>query len=220
MHEVGTRLVSLSGLPQNRRPAVKSEAGPNECFIPGEASPGLMQRPHFDSPAEQPLKSGKKGLGVGHKVALITAGLAAGAGAIGLATAHPGATNPQVQLSQRDANRALDNFAFLEQVVTPQGGSLKSDPQSLTARVFHHQQEVDAPGALQALSQGYTVYVYPTAESEEGIPIRSSQQLRQITNQAREEVAKNNLRQGLENLREGLKDLGDNLREGLEDIFR
>lgn len=219
MKEIGTRLVSLSGLPQNKRPAPKSEGGPSESFKAGEAGATWLQKPNFDRQAEEPTRSSRQGMSVGHKVALITAGLAAGAGALGVATAHPGPTNPQVQLSTRDASKALNNFQYLQDVVQQQGGTLKSDPSSLLGRVFHHQSEVDASGAVNAMSHGYTVYLYPTAESE-GIPIRSTQDLKQITNLAREQVAEQNLKQGLENLKQGLKDLGENLKGEIQDIFR
>jgi hypothetical protein len=158
-------------------------------------------------------------MSVGHKVALITAGLAAGAGALGVATAHPGPTNPQIQLSARDASKAKKSFEFLQEVVEQQGGTLKSDPSSLLGRVFHQQSEVDPAAAVTAMSQGYTVYLYPTAESE-GIPIRSTQDLKQITNLARQQVVENHLKQGLENLKQGLEDLGESLKGEIQDIFR
>jgi len=220
MKEISHRLTSLSALPPKKSPPGTSEASPRETFQQGTAEAEWLQKPQFDRAAEEPRRSNRRTLSVGHKVALITAGLAAGAGAVGLATAHPGATNPSVQLSQKDAQKALNNFQYLDELVRSQGGSLKSDPQTLLGRVFHHQTEVDASQAVAALSQGYTVHLYPTAESQEGVPIRSVQDLKQITSVARQQVAEQHFKQGLENLKDGLRDLGRSIENEIGDIFR
>lgn len=220
MKEISHRLTSLSGLPPKKTLSGPVESAPRESYQPASAEAEWLQKPSFDRAAEEPRRSNRRTLGVGQKVALITAGLAAGAGAVGLATAHPGATNPSVQLSQKDAQKALNNFQYLDQLVRSQGGSLKSDPQTLLGRVFHHQTEVDASQALSALSQGYTVHLYPSGESQEGIPIRSVQDLKQITSVARQQVAEQHFKQGLENLKDGLRDLGRTIEQEIGDIFR
>lgn len=222
MKEIGTRLTGLSTL--GPRPQIKNTpagSSPAESFQSGEASPGLMKKPHFPaaSAAEENLAS-KRGLNTGKTVGLVVATLAAGAGVVGLANAHPGPTHAQIQLSERDAQKAEKNFSFLNEVVTKQGGSLKADPNTLTGRVFHQQRGVDAGGATQALADGYTVYLYPTAQSEQGIPINSLDELKQITAQARSEVAQSHLKQGLENLKSGLNQVGKSIQDGLDDLFK
>jgi len=200
--------------PVNRAPKPVATSGPKESFQSGEANPAWMQKPKFQpDPAEK--DTSKRGLSTGKTVALVVTTLVAGAGAVGLATAHPGPTHSQIQLSQRDANKAEKNFGFLAETVAQQGGSLKSDPSSLLGRVFHQQSPVDAAGATQALAQGYTVYVYPTAESQ-GIPINSLEDLKQITNQARAEVSEAHLKEGINSLKQGLKQMG----ESISDVFR
>ena len=220
MKEISTRLVTLSGLPQSQRtPPNLGEKPPGESFQPGQAGPAWLQKPNFDQRAEQPTRSNKRTLSVGSKVALISAGLVAGAGALGVATAHPGPTNPQIQMSSRDADKALNNFEVLQKTVSSQGGTLKSDPSSLLGRVFHQQSKVDANEAVTALSQGYTVYLYPTADAPEGIPIRSTQDLKELTSLARKQSAQQSLKQGLENFKEGFKNLGEQISGELGDIF-
>ncbi|MBN9417152.1 MAG: hypothetical protein J0I12_17035 [Candidatus Eremiobacteraeota bacterium] len=209
MNEIGKqRMTGLSGLaPRTPIRQATGERGPSESFQSGEAAPGLMKKTHFQpSPAERP-EATKRGVNTGKTVALVATTLLAGAGALGLANAHPGPTHAQIQMSQRDAHKAEKNFAYLDEVVTQQGGSLKADPNTLTGRVFHQQRPVDATSATQALADGYTVYVYPNAQSEEGIPINSLDQLKQITSQARAEMVQSQIQQGLDSIKEGLNQL-------------
>lgn len=209
MNEIGNkRMTGLSGLaPRTPNKQVAGERGPSESFQSGEVAPGLMKRTHFQpSPAERP-EATKRGLNTGKTVALVATTLLAGAGALGLANAHPGPTHGQIQMSQRDAHKAEKNFAFLDEVVTQQGGSLKADPDTLTGRVFHQQRPVDATSATQALADGYTVYVYPHAQSEEGIPINSLEELKQVTSQARAEVVQSHIQQGIDSIKDGLNQL-------------
>ncbi len=221
MNEIGKRMTGLSGLaPRSHSKNQPAQLGPSESFQSGEAAPGLMKKPHFQpSPAERP-EANRRGLNTGKTVALVVTTLVAGAGALGLANAHPGPTHAQIQMSQRDAHKAEKNFAYLNEVVTQQGGSLKSDPNTLTGRVFHQQRPVDAAGATQAMADGYTVYLYPTAQSEEGIAINSLEELKQITGQVRSEVAEAHLKQGLENLKDGLNQVGRSIQDGLDDLFK
>lgn len=222
MKEIGTRMTGLSTLgPRLQTKNVPTGDHPAESFRPQEASPGLMKKPHFpaDSVAEDNLAS-KRGMNTGRTVGLVVATLAAGAGVVGLANAHPGQTHAQIQLSERDAQKAEKNFSFLSEVVTKQGGSLKADPNTLTGRVFHQQRGVDARGATQALAEGYTVYLYPTGQSEQGIPIQSLDELKQVTAQARSEVVQSHLKQGLDNLKDGINQVGKSIQDGLDDLFK
>ncbi|MBX3170167.1 MAG: hypothetical protein KF760_22370 [Candidatus Eremiobacteraeota bacterium] len=221
MNEIGRGMSGLSGLaPRKHSKNLVAERAPSESFQSGEIAPGLMKKSHFQpSPAEQPEVS-KRGLNTGKTVALMVTTLAAGAGALGLANAHPGPTHAQIQMSQRDAHKAEKNFAYLSEVVTQQGGSLKSDPNSLTGRVFHQQRPVDAAEATRSMADGYTVYLYPNAQSEEGIPINSLEELKQLTGQVRSQVAQAHLKQGLEHLKDGLNQVGQSLQDGLEDLFK
>ncbi|MBS2037896.1 hypothetical protein JST97_23120, partial [bacterium] len=213
MKEIGTRMTGLSTL--SSRPQSKNLAGgtgPAESFSPAEAAPGLMKKPQFPSTsAAEKAEASKRGLSTGKTLGLVAATLAAGAGVVGLANAHPGPTHAQIQLSERDAQKADKNFSFLSEVVTKQGGSLKADPNTLTGRVFHQQRAVDARGATRALAEGYTVYVYPSSQSEQGIPIQSLDDLKQITAQARSEVAQSHLKQGLESLKDGINQVGKSI---------
>lgn len=221
MNEIGKGMAGLSGLaPRSHAKKLVVERGPSESFQSGEVAPGLMKRPYFQpSPAEKP-EATKRGLSTGKTLALVTTTLIAGAGALGLANAHPGPTHGQIQMSQRDAHKAEKNFAYLSEVVAQQGGSLKSDPNTLTGRIFHQQRPVDASGATQAMADGYTVYLYPSAQSEEGIPINSLEELKQITGQVRAEVAEAHIKQGLENLKDGLNQVGRSIQDGLDDLFK
>ena len=216
MKEISTRASALSTLgPVQRAPKPVAASGPKESFQSSEANPAWMKKPQFQ-PDNSEKDTVKRGMSTGKTLALVATTLIAGAGAVGLATAHPGPTHAQIQLSQRDANKAEKNFGFLHETVSQQGGSLKSDPSSLLGRVFHQQSPVDAVGATQALAQGYTVYVYPTADSQQGIPINSLEDLKQITNQARAEVSEAHIKEGLNNLKQGLKQVG----ESISDVFR
>lgn len=209
MNEIGKQ--RMSGLSSLGPRATK--AGPfappvaGESFQSGETAPGLMKKMNFQSPAAEKSEATKRGVSTGKTLALVTTTLIAGAGALGLANAHPGPTHAQIQMSQRDAHKAEKNFAFLDQVVTQQGGSLQADPNTLTGRVFHQQRPVDAISATQAMADGYTVYVYPHAQSEEGIPINSLEELKQITAQARAEVVQSQIQQGLDHIKEGFNQL-------------
>lgn len=215
MKEIGARASGLSSLgPVQRAPRSVAASGPKESFQSAEANPAWMKKPQFE-PDKSEKDTTKRGMSTGKTLALVVTTLVAGAGAVGLATAHPGPTHAQIQLSPRDANKAEKNFGFLHETVSQQGGSLKSDPSSLLGRVFHQQSPVDAVGATQALAQGYTVYVYPTAESE-GIPIHSLEDLKQITNQTRAEAAEANLKEGFNTLKQGLKQMG----ESISDVFK
>jgi hypothetical protein len=221
MNEIGKRMTGLSGLaPRSHPKTVTAERAPTESFQSGEVSPGLMKKPHFGATAAEKPEATKRGLNTGKTVALVVTTLVAGAGALGLANAHPGPTHGQIQMSERDAHKAEKNFAFLSEAVAQQGGSLKSDPNTLTGRVFHQQRPVDAGGATQAMADGYTVYLYPNAQSEEGIPINSLEELKQITGQVRSEVAQAHLKQGLENLKSGINQVGRSIQDGLDDIFK
>ncbi len=222
MNEIGKRMTGLSGLaPRTHQNIVPAERSPGESFQSGEVAPGLMKRPQFGQPsaAEKPEAS-KRGLSTGKTVALVLTTLVAGAGAVGLANAHPGPSHGQIQMSERDAHKAEKNFAYLAEAVAQQGGTLKSDPNTLTGRVFHQQRPVDAAGATQAMADGYTVYLYPTAQSEQGIPINSLGELKQITGQVRSEVAQNHLKQGLESLKSGLNQVGRSIQDGLDDLLK
>jgi len=215
MKEIGARASGLSTLgPGLRPPKPAATFGPEESFQSGEANPAWMRKPQFQ-PDNSEKDTSRRGMSTGKTLALVATTLLAGAGAVGLATAHPGPTHSQIQLSQRDANKAEKNFGFLHETVAQQGGSLKSDPSSLLGRVFHQQSPVDAIGATQALAQGYTVYVYPTAESQ-GIPINSLEDLKQITNQARAEVADAHIKDGINSIKQGLKQVG----ESISDVFK
>lgn len=221
MNEIGKRMTGLSTLaPRSPSKNLTPERGPSESFQSAEVAPGLMKKPQFQPSPEERPEATKRGLSTGKTVALVMTTLVAGAGALGLANAHPGPTHAQIQMSQRDAHKAEKNFAYLSEVVTQQGGSLKSDPNTLTGRVFHQQRPVDASGATQAMADGYTVYLYPHAQSEEGIPINSLDELKQITGQVRTEVAKAHLQQGLDNLKDGLNQVGRSIQDGLDDLFK
>ena len=222
MKEIGTRMAGLSTVaPRQQNKNLSTANTPGESFQPGETAPGLMKKPQFpQNSAAEKAEPSKRGLSTGKTVALIATTLAAGAGVVGLANAHPGPTHGQIQMSERDAHRADKSFGFLSEVVSQQGGSLKADPNTLTGRVFHQERNVAARGATQAMAEGYTVYLYPTAQSEEGIPINSLDDLRQVTNQARSEVAQQHLKQGLENLKHGLNQVGRSIQDGLDDIFK
>ena len=220
MNEIGKRMTGLSGLAPRSQPKRVAERAPVETFQSGEVSPGLMKKPQFGAtPAEKP-EATKRGLNTGKTVALVVTTLVAGAGALGLANAHPGPSHGQIQMSERDAHKAQKNFSFLAEAVAQQGGSLKSDPNTLTGRVFHQQRPVDAGGATQAMAEGYTVYLYPNAQSKEGIPINSLEDLKEITGQVRSEMAQAHLKQGLESLKSGLNQVGKSIQDGLDDIFK
>ncbi|MFN8612124.1 MAG: hypothetical protein U0931_31555 [Vulcanimicrobiota bacterium] len=222
MNEIGKRLTGLSTLSPRPHPHnLKAGTEPGESFQAGEPAPALMKKPQFpaSSPAEK-AEASKRGMNTGRTVGLVAATLAAGAGVVGLVNAHPGPTHAQIQMSERDAQKAEKNFSFLNEVVTKQGGSLKADPESLAGRVFHQQRPVDAGGATRAMAQGYTVYLYPSAQSEQGIPINSLDELKQITSRARSEVAQSHLKQGLESLKDGFNQMGKSIQDGLDDLFK
>lgn len=125
MKEIGTRMAGLSTVaPRQQTKNLSTGNTPGESFQPGETAPGLMKKPQFpQNSAAEKAEPSKRGLSTGKTVALIATTLAAGAGVVGLANAHPGPTHGQIQMSERDAHRADKSFGFLSEVVSQQGGS-------------------------------------------------------------------------------------------------
>lgn len=187
---------------------LRSQALPHESFATSEPTAPWLQKPQFE---KQEVTSTRKSWGTGQKVALGAACLAAGAGlAVGIMNVQ-GPPPVRVELSQRQSQKASEQFRYLEQV----GGTLRSEPGSLVEKLFNHQPEVDAQGAVQTLTRGQTVFWYPS-EDAPPIQIHNTDGLRQLTTQVRTEMVKQQLQRGVEEVAEGLKNLGQEIGE----IFR
>lgn len=187
---------------------LRAQGQPTESFAVGEPAAPWLQKPQFD---KSQAVSPKKAWGTGQKVALGAACLAAGAGlAVGIMNVQ-GPPPVRVELSQRQSQRALEQFSYLEQV----GGTLRSEPGNLVEKLFNHQPEVDAQGAVQTLTRGQNVFWYPS-EDAPPIEIHNTDGLRQLTTQVRTEMVKQQVQRGVEEVAEGLKNLG----QEIGDIFR
>jgi hypothetical protein len=187
---------------------LRAQGQPTERFAAGEPAVPWLQKPHFE---QSQVPSTKKAWGTGQKVALGAACLAAGAGlAVGIMNVQ-GPPPVRVELSQRQSQKAGEQFSYLEQV----GGTLRSEPGNLVEKLFNHQPEVDAQGAVQTLTRGQTVFWY---SSEDGPPIEihNTEGLRELTSRVRTEMVKQQLQRGVEEVAEGLKSLG----QEIGDIFR
>lgn len=187
---------------------LRSQPRPQESFAMSEPTAPWLQKPQFE---RSETTSSKKPWGTGQKVALGAACLAAGAGlALGIMNVQ-GPPPVRVELSQRQSQKATEQFRYLEQV----GGTLRSEPGNLVEKLFNHQPEVDAQGAVQTLTRGQTVFWYPS-EDAQPIQIHNTDGLRQLTTQVRTEMVKQQLQRGVEEVAEGLRNLG----QELGDIFR
>lgn len=187
---------------------LRSQALPQESFATSQPPAPWLQKPQFEKQEATPPK---KSWGTGQKVALGAACLAAGAGlAVGIMNVQ-GPPPVRVELSQRQSQKATEQFRYLEQV----GGTLRSEPGNLVEKLFNHQPEVNAQGAVQTLTRGQTVFWYPS-EDAPPIQIHNTDGLRQLTTQVRTEIAKQQLQRGVEEVAEGLKNLG----QEIGDIFR
>ena len=212
-------LVKHSGL-SGRSPLTPSAGDPRESFTSSEPSGPWSKKPHFEE--QFSTRSSKKAMGTGQKVALVAAGLAAGAGiAVGVMNASSPPT-VQVQISARDARRAEEQFGYLQQVGQSFGGSLRGEPGSLVEKLFQRQPEIDGAQAVKSLSYGQTVFWYPS-EDGSAIEIRNTEQLSQVTRQVRQQMARSEFERGVENLKEAGRQLGDQLKDELDklgDLFR
>ncbi len=209
-----------AGSLQNRSPLSSGSPAPRESFTASEPVGPWAKKPHFEE--QFSTRSQKKSMGTGQKVALVAAGLAAGAGiAVGVMhTSSP--PTVQVQISARDARRAEEQFGYLQQVGQSFGGSLRGEPSSLMQKLFQQQPEIDGAQAVRNLSYGQTVFWYP-GEDSQAIEIRSPEQLNQVTRQVRQQMARSEFERGIENLKEAGRQLGDQLKDELDklgDIFR
>lgn len=168
---------------------------PAESFSSGQPTPPWMARPNFEPPTP-PQKSG-----IG-KAALIGLGLAGGVAAtLGVMQATQ-APPVVVQMSQHQAQRGAEQFSYLQSVA----GELRSEPQNLMQQMLDLEPKVDAPGAVQALSYGKTVYWYPNPEGEP-LEIHNLDELRSLTTKVKFHMAGQQFQNALENLGQQLGDI-------------
>lgn len=192
--QAGSRL-HLSPLQSRKAPPSGAPHGPVETFTSGQPTPPWLAKPNFDPPS--PPK--KSGLG---KAALIGLGLAGGVAAtVGVMQATQ-APPVVVQMSQHQAQRGAEHFAYLQSVA----GELRSEPQTMVQQILDLEPKVDAPGAVQALSYGKTVYWYPTPESQP-VEIHNLDDLRSVTTQVKIQVAKQQFQNALDNLGQQLGEI-------------
>lgn len=216
-----SRFTGLSGIHTQRQappppPPLPPGKGPGEDYQPGQAQPNWLKKPENLEPADvRPNGSQQHGMSFGKKVGLVACGLAAGTGiGVGIAASQLPPQVPQ-QISNRDAQRAFDNFDYLDQVAAQNGGGMTSDSGSLLGRVLHQTPEVDANEAVTALSQGKTVYVQ-FDETSQPVAVHNTQELKGLTQHVRQAVVEAQMREGVEHLKEGIRNFG----ESIKDILR
>lgn len=204
----------------SRSPLTSGTSDPRETFTTSEPLGPWGKKPHFEE--HMSTRSTRKSMGTGQKVALVAAGLAAGAGiAVGVMNASAPPT-VQVQISARDARRAEEQFGYLQQVGQSFGGSLRGEPSSLVEKLFQRQPEIDSSQAVRSLSYGQTVFWYPS-EGGSAIEIHDTEQLSHVTRQVRQQMARSEFERGIENLKEAGRQFGDQLKDELDklgDLFR
>lgn len=187
--------LNQSPLQSRRAPVNPGPSAPTETFTSGAPTPPWLAKPNF----EPPTPPRKGGLG---KAALIGLGLAGGAaatvGVIGATQAPP----VVVQMSQHQAQRGAEQFAYLQSVA----GELRSEPQTMVQQLLDLEPKVDGPGAVQALSYGKTVYWY-TAPDREPVEIHNLDELRGLTTKVKFHVAGQQIQNALGQLGQELGDI-------------
>lgn len=194
---------------QRNRTTEAASGAPGEAFTSSDPTPPWLQKPQFEGNGDPPQE--KKGWGTGKTLAVMGLGVIAGGGlAVGIMQANQ-PPQVQVQLSERQAERAQANFQYLQEV----GGTLKGEPQNLVQKVVGYHPTVNAQEAVKGLSYGQSVAWYPTPDSQP-VQIRSVDQLRDVSNQVRVEMLKQGIQQGAANFGELLQQLG----KDLGDVFK
>ncbi len=170
--------------------------------------------------AQKPTAGQKQGITAGKAVLLGVGCLAAGVGVtaavMGSSTAAEAKGAQQVQTQQtREERKASENLSFLNQIGKQEGGGLKIDGTSVMDRLFGTQREATPQQALNALKGGGNVYFWES-QGDAPVTISSYDQLASTTRDLRERVAQTKIEQGVENIKDGLKQVGKNI----GDIFR
>lgn len=204
-----------------RPAAAPQSAEPKETLGSTTAPPPWAQKPSVDiARAQKPTAGQKQGISAGKVAALgvglLAAGVGIGAGVMGSSTAAEAKGAQQVQTQQtREERKASENLSFLNQIGKQEGGGLKIDGTSVVDRFFGTQREATPQQALNALKGGGNVYFFES-QGDAPVTISSYDQLSSTTRDLRERIAQTKIEQGVENIKDGLKQVGKNI----GDIFR
>lgn len=204
------------------RPASSPQpADPKETLGTTAPPPPWAQKPALEvAKAQKPTAGQKQGLTTGKAVLLGVGCLAAGVGVtaavMGGATAAEAKGPQQVQTQQtREERKASENLTFLNNIGRQEGGGLKIDGTGMVDRFFGNQREATPQQALTALRGGANVYFFES-QGDAPVTISTYEQLSDVTRDLKDRIAQTKLEQGAQNIKDGLKQLGENI----GDIFR
>ncbi|MBI3927556.1 MAG: hypothetical protein HY319_18600 [Armatimonadetes bacterium] len=102
--------------------------------------------------------------------------------------------------------RALEQLDLIHTEAQQFGGSLKVDGYFLKKQATPSQ-------AFEALSQGDPVHFYPTGDAQAPVTIHNPFELEQVARRVREVRIERSIREGIEEIREGMRELGRELRD-------
>ncbi|GMU56808.1 MAG: hypothetical protein AMXMBFR33_59540 [Candidatus Xenobia bacterium] len=192
--------------PPPRRSALQSSVGPHESYQTGVQPPQLIPPPKVHEPPAQARSGFGKGLALG--VGLTLVGLI-GAGVV-IQTREP----PPLQMDQLSSQQrgALRDLRSLQEISAKYGGGLRQEAIIGTRAATPER-------ALQELMQGDPVF-YVHAEGAQPLRIDTFQQLDQLQSHVARQDAKRQIQEGLDQIREGMREAGEAIGRELEDFWK